>query len=434
MRALNCSEKGMEFNMNIKELFEFLKIGPGESNLSEKIEKEVVKPIVSENDITDEEIASRIVKLLKENPQQRQEIIEELEQREAISYDMLAQSAVKITNDPDISNETAIQMANKLPDDKAIKVLEDADIKQSEQFTIIGNLDDKKIKQQQVLEQLKLYYKTCDEIPVAEVESKLKDLEKIVEPNDEIKEWLYRIIAKNMASAYIKMNGAVMVGPFARVLPASEMFETSIPNKVGQEYVKLTNKKSINVKEYDKTSVKKLLLDIMAKEIAQTESDIGQFLIPQSKEMQSLTDDEEKDFINEIEIYVKNMSENGKRKLNFTEIDSIKKQIHGFEQGNNNKRELMQQLSSQPVNMQNQFSYLFLQILKDPEYQKVFLSMAESGLMKEMRDMSPEELKSSFEVMSLVVKQKMERKRGNNVADKSDLKQMPNGIEPFEDN
>lgn len=420
--------------MNIKELFEVLKNGTGGSDLSEKIEKEVVKPIVSENDITDEEIASRIVKLLKENPQQRQEIIEELQQRESISYDMLAQAAVKITNAPDISNETAIQMANKLPDDKAIKVLEDADIKQSEQFTIIGNLEDKKIKQQQVLEQLKLYYKICDEIPVAEVESKLKDLEKIVEPNDEIKEWLYRIIAKNMASAYIKMNGAVMVGPFARVLPASEMFEAGIPNKVGQEYAKLADKKSINVKEYDKTSVKKLLLDIMAKEIAQTESDIGQFLIPQSKEMQSLTDDEEKDFINEIEIYVKNMSENGKRKLNFIEIDSIKNQIHGFEQGNNNKRELMQQLSSQPANMQNQFSYLFLQILKDPEYQKVFLSMAESGLMKEMREMSPEELKSSFEVMSLVVKQKMERKREKNVADKGDLKQTPNGMEPFEDN
>ena len=88
-------------NMKINKLQEIIKLIKPRS-LEGKIEQEVVKPIISNEDITDEEIANRIVALLKEHPEQRKEIIEQLEEKDEVSDDILAQSAVRIVNDPNL--------------------------------------------------------------------------------------------------------------------------------------------------------------------------------------------------------------------------------------------------------------------------------------------------------------------------------------------
>lgn len=283
----------------IKAIFSTNKLNPPEKLVQEVIET------AKEEELTDEELASEIVKKLKDNPNHRTEFLKILQEQDEIPLaDTLTEVAIKTANTENLPDELAKNIAKKLPDKKAVEVLENAKLSGLDKVEVIDTLSSSKLKEQQICIELDNLYKDCEDMDSLDVERRATKIIGIYKRTERLNQILYKIIAKNFANSYYKFNGGMKVGPLERVIPADEMLRAQIPEMIGQEYERLLEEGQENI--YDKEMVIRVFLNDAAKEVIKKAREADRPETAYITDMGTLTSEEQEYFINQLNVYKTN--------------------------------------------------------------------------------------------------------------------------------
>ena len=110
---LNYIGKGLKKNFKSKK-----------RDRSDELVKKVIMPIKEEKEITDEQIAEKILELMERfTPEERNKFLEELVNRDEISQNVIAKSAVKISDSEEIPDAYAVELASQVSDKATVNIL-----------------------------------------------------------------------------------------------------------------------------------------------------------------------------------------------------------------------------------------------------------------------------------------------------------------------
>ena len=113
---LNYIGKGLKKNFKSKK-----------RDRSDELVKKVIMPIKEEKEITDEQIAEKILELMERfTPEERNKFLEELVNRDEISQNVIAKSAVKISDSEEIPDAYAVELASQVSHKATVNILENA--------------------------------------------------------------------------------------------------------------------------------------------------------------------------------------------------------------------------------------------------------------------------------------------------------------------
>ena len=240
----------------------------GEKTPEEEVKEKVIEPIRDENtELTSQEIATQIIKLLNQYPEdKRKVIIEELRKSDVISSAMLVGAAVKAVDSDEIPTALAVELGRQSSDKTAVGILEKASMSRDDRLKIIETLADNKLKEDAICKELGGIYHTLKSLEVQnELASKINHVIGIVKRTDKINEQLYRVVAKNFAITYQQRNGALSLYQMEQVIPINEMIREKMPEKIEEEYMKLLKDGEEN--KFDIQDVKERFMDQMTKEV-----------------------------------------------------------------------------------------------------------------------------------------------------------------------
>ena len=207
----------------------------GEKTPEEEVKEKVIEPIQDENtELTSQEIATQIIKLLNQYPEdKRKVIIEELRKSDVISSAMLVGAAVKAVDSDEIPTALAVELGRQSSDKTAVGILEKASMSRDDRLKIIETLADNKLKEDAICKELGGIYHTLKSLEVQnELASKINHVIGIVKRTDRINEQLYRVVAKNFAITYQQRNGALSLYQMEQVIPINEMIREKMPEKI----------------------------------------------------------------------------------------------------------------------------------------------------------------------------------------------------------
>lgn len=254
---LNYIGKGLKKNFKSKK-----------RDRSDELVKKVIMPIKEEKEITDEQIAEKILELMERfTPEERNKFLEELVNRDEISQNVIAKSAVKISDSEEIPDAYAVELASQVSDKATVNILENADLTYDrDRLKIIDTIEDDEIKEDQVYKELKNFYDEYNKImPSSIFSDKIKDIIGIYKRTDKINEILYKTIAKNFAMSYHDYNKAIKTYDIEKIVPADELVRIDMSEKIEDEYEKLLEPNEDS--DYDREEINKVFLDDVAKSV-----------------------------------------------------------------------------------------------------------------------------------------------------------------------
>ena len=292
-----------------------------------KQKKEVLPKVITEiKEMNDDEetenevIAAKIIKILKENPERRPEIVNWLGEQEELSNEIIEETAKQIPKEKEIPNFISAKLTEKLPDGRSLEVLhanpEGYTIDQTKK--IIENIEDDKNKEKGIVIKLNDIYKKVTGLNDRQLKEQINKLISEYEMTDKIKKSIYNIVARNFAKQYMAING-IMPNILEKIIPPEEMLREQISERIGFEYKRLLKPGQEN--KYDQKYVKKLLLERSAKNLVEVaksqEEDDGQVGKESAyvQEMGMLTDDEKDYFLSCVKKYDKDIGTIGIMKL-----------------------------------------------------------------------------------------------------------------------
>lgn len=254
---LNYIGKGLKKNFKSKK-----------RDRSDELVKKVIMPIKEEKEITDEQIAEKILELMERfTPEERNKFLEELVNRDEFSQNVIAKSAVKISDSEEIPDAYAVELASQVSDKATVNILENADLTYDrDRLKIIDTIEDDEIKEDQVYKELKNFYDEYNKImPSSIFSDKIKDIIGIYKRTDKINEILYKTIAKNFAMSYHDYNKAIKTYDIEKIVPADELVRIDMSEKIEDEYEKLLEPNEDS--DYDREEINKVFLDDVAKSV-----------------------------------------------------------------------------------------------------------------------------------------------------------------------
>ena len=284
---------------------------------------EVYKKSLEDDEIKDAEqsAAQKVIEYVRKNPENAIEILKGILEKDEIPNKVFEKAATEISEIDDIPDKVipkAVADSEVNVSDKIIEnIIENGSVNRPEKIELINNIDDEELKQKKVEEELKQIYQNCEKTSELELVHKLETI-RIVQKNPIIEKLEEMIVAKRMALNYRDFGGT-KISTLARYLPVDKMIEVNIPEMVCNEYEKIKEEEKNKV---DKSSLKTQILQEIAKKVANSYQEVGEFVIPQSRNMTQLTRKEEENFIKSIQTYVR-------KKLRATDITSIRDQIRG---------------------------------------------------------------------------------------------------------
>lgn len=229
---------------------------------------------------------------------------------------------------------------------------------------------------------------------------------RIVQKNPIIEKLEEMIVAKRMALNYRDFGGT-KISTLARYLPVDKMIEVNIPEMVCNEYEKIKEEEKNKV---DKSSLKTQILQEIAKKVANSYQEVGEFVIPQSRNMTQLTRKEEENFIKSIQTYVR-------KKLRATDITSIRDQIRGRDT-NMLLKQYIEKMKRLPKAQLEMFIHNTGELVENNEELTVYKELKDSGMIENLQKFSDDKRKDYIKVLNDTVQKRVEEKSHNNPNDK----------------
>lgn len=372
---------------------------------------EVYKRSLEDDEIKDAEqsAAQKVIEYVRKNPENATEILKGILEKEEIPnkvFEKTATTISKIDEIPDkIIPKAVADSEVDVPDQIIENIIENGEVNRKEKIELINNLDNEELKQKQVEEELKQIYENCGDTNESELVHKL-EMTKIVQKNSSIKKLEQAIIAKKMAINY-KRFGGTKISTLSRYLSEEEMIEKNLPEMVYEEYKKISEKDEKN--KVNKSNLKVQILEEIAKKVANNYQEIGDFVIPQSKNMTQLTRKEEDKFIKAIETYVR-------KKLKGTDVTSIRDQIRGRD-ANMQLKQYIEKMRKLPKSQLEIFINNTEELVENNEELTVYKELKDSGIIGNLQKLADDKRKDYIKVLNDAVQKRVEEKSHNNPND-----------------
>lgn len=376
---------------------------------------EVYKRSLEDDEIKDAEqsAAQKVIEYVRKNPENATEILKGILEKEEIPnkvFEKTATTISKLDEIPDkIIPKAVADSEVDVPDQIIENIIENGDVNRKEKIELINNLENEELKQKQVEEELKQIYENCSDTNESELVHKL-EMTKIVQKNSSIRKLEQAIIAKKMAINY-KRFGGTKISTLARYLSEEEMIEINFPEMVYEEYKKISEKDEKN--KVDKSNLKVQILEEIAKKVANNYQEIGDFVIPQSRNMTQLTKKEEDKFIKAIETYVR-------KKLRGTDITSIRDQIRGRDV-NMQLKQYMEKMRRLPKSQLEIFINNTEELVENNEELTVYKELKDSGIIGNLQKLTDNKRKDYIKVLNDAVQKRVEEKSHNNPNDEPEI-------------
>ena len=369
---------------------------------------EVYKRSLEDDEIKDAEqsAAQKVIEYVRKNPENATEILKGILEKEEIPnkvFEKTATTISKLDEIPDkIIPKAVADSEVDVPDQIIENIIENGDVNRKEKIELINNLENEELKQKQVEEELKQIYENCSDTNESELVHKL-EMTKIVQKNSSIRKLEQAIIAKKMAINY-KRFGGTKISTLARYLSEEEMIEINFPEMVYEEYKKISEKYEKN--KVDNSNLKVQILEEIAKKVANNYQEIGDFVIPQSRNMTQLTKKEEDKFIKAIETYVR-------KKLRGTDITSIRDQIRGRD-ANMQLKQYMEKMRRLPKSQLEIFINNTEELVENNEELTVYKELKDSGIIGNLQKLTDDKRKDYIKVLNDAVQKRVQERNHNN--------------------
>ena len=289
-----------------------------------KSKKQLLKGLPEEENTS--KAVDEVIQYVTSHPNEASDILQTILNKKEISNDVFKEASIKLSKDNNISN-TAIVNAVKesdvdVPDNMLRGMLDEGQFGTETTGQLIKQMNDKKVKQRIILNTLDDIYCKCDKCQSDE--KLLEALGNIGinginrEQDTEVNMWVRKIISKKMAINFSKY-GFSKVFVFSHYYSPEKMMEMDFAKDVMNEYDKLRTGGNNKVEE---SNVVDSILEAISTNVAQNYQETGRYIIPQIKNLNNISEEEEEKFIHYI-------GSKSKRELNESEISDIKKQVLG---------------------------------------------------------------------------------------------------------
>lgn len=238
----------------------------GEKDPEELVQEEVINPIQNK-DLTIQQQADKIIKILEENPEHSKAIMDEVAKSDKISQQVLDVATIKATDSTEVPVGVAKLLAKEATDAPTLHFLRKTIMPIEERAEINATIDEEenKIKAQRIGYK-KLYNNLKDMEDVIALPEKIMKLQE-GKREEKVNDELYELIAKSFAVMYYKLNKAMNITLMEKIIPVDEMMRAKIPEKIEEEYLALLGENEKN--KYDKEDVTNIFLDRIAKETSE---------------------------------------------------------------------------------------------------------------------------------------------------------------------
>ena len=288
-----------------------------------KSKRQLLKGLPEEGDTS--KAVDEVIQYVRSHPNEASDILQTILNKDEISNDVFKEASIIISNDDNIPTTAIADAVEKsdvdVPDKMLSGMLDKGQFGTETTGQLINQMIDKKAKQRIILNTLDDIYCKCDKYQSDEkLLEALRDIGingKTKEQDTEVNMWIRKIISKRMANNFSKF-GFSKIFVFSDYYSPEEMIEMDFPKDVISESEKLKAGGHV-VEEED---VVDDILEAVATNVAKNYQETGRYIIPQIKNLNNISEEEEEKFIHYI-------GSKSKRELNESEISDIKKQVLG---------------------------------------------------------------------------------------------------------
>lgn len=342
----------------------------------------------------------KIMDIINESkdPEVIRELLKNVLDDKQIPDRIFEKTATKISEDEKIPStiiaEAVQQSKTNVPDQVIVNIVEKAEenMNTNERLQLIKNVDDKKLIEEHIKNELIILYKSCKYKKDNEVTEKVEEITKILEGqiDEEISELVQKVVAKKMAENYYSdVSKGTKIYTLSKVIPVTDMIDADLPSKVEKEYAKIEREEGKKEGRFDKSQLKIMILREMARNIAKQYEETRTFIIPQSKNMRNLDKHEEQEFINSIEVFFG-------QELSQQEIANIEGQIRGTR---GNMEELIKQIRKIPDEDKMNSINVLTELLKDKETIRTLSIFKDNKIMEKFNSIPLEKREKTIQLI-----------------------------------
>lgn len=357
--------------------------------------------------------AEEIMQILRTHPDIKRAILANILENDKIPDKIFEKTAIKISESEEIPDSVITDVVNRddthISDESIKEIIEKGQFDNAvERINLIKNVEDEKIVKENVETELKILYKVCKEKKDYEVVERIKELKDLLNDrgaSSDIQNLIRQIVAKKMAENYYSdIRKGTRIFELSEIIPVEDMIENDLPSIVEQEFKKIEDNEGKKEGRFNKKGLKEQILVEMGKNIAYKYDETGVYIIPQSKNMKAIDNEEEEKFIKAIQTY-------SRKQLSKQEIIDIDEQIRGKSNNVQIKENMLLNLIKKiPVEDKLKSIDVLSEIISDKEKIDTIFMLEESGIIDKLNKMSKEKREKVIEVIenTLENRKKME--------------------------
>lgn len=361
--------------------------------------------------------ADEIVQTLKKNPDdKKKDILAKIIDNKKIPDEMLPKLATRISKDPEIPDSVIPEAVNRADTSISIEainnIIENGEVNARDRIELIKQVEDTKSKKEGVKSELKRLYKDCEQKRDAEVTGRIGEITKILSKEDidkDIQGWIQTVIARKMAeNFYSEIKQGTKIFTFTTIEPLEDMIEKDIATDVENEYRKIEEERQPKKGRFNKEEFETQLYKELGKQIGIKYEDTGVFIIPQSKNIKKMDEEQKTKFIKSIQTYAR-------RPLTKEEIIDIDEQIRGVSENSQIKEStIIKKIKELPKEGKNTKIDMLTEILQDEKLFGTIKELKESGLLEKLESMPTEKRQKTIGAISSTIDKREKYKVAKN--------------------
>ena len=357
-----------------------------------------------------------IMQILKKNPDIEQAILAKILENDNIPDRIFEKVATRISKDEEIPDSVIPEAVNRADTSISMEsinnILENGEVNEKDRIELIKQAGDAKSKKEGVKSELKRLYKDCEQKRDAEVTGRIGEITKILSKEDidqDIQGWIQTVIARKMAeNFYSEIKQGTKIFTFTTIEPLEDMIEKDIATDVENEYRKIEEERQPKKGRFKKEEFETQLYKELGKQIGIKYEDTGVFIIPQSKNIKKMDEEQKTKFIKSIQTYAR-------RPLTEEEIIDIDEQIRGVSENSQIKEStIIKKIKELPKDGKNDKIDMLTEILQNPKMYETIKQLQESGLLNELEKLPKEKRGKTIEAVNSTINKREKYKVAKN--------------------
>ena len=357
-----------------------------------------------------------IMQILKKNPDIEQAILTKILENDNIPDRIFEKVATRISKDEEIPDSVIPEAVNRADTSISMEsinnIIENGEVNARDRIELIKQVEDTKSKKEGVKSELKRLYKDCEQKRDAEVTGRIGEITKILSKEDidqDIQGWIQTVIARKMAeNFYSEIKQGTKIFTFTTIEPLEDMIEKDIATDVENEHRKIEEERQPKKGRFKEEEFETQLYKELGKQIGIKYEDTGVFIIPQSKNIKKMDEEQKTKFIKSIQTYAR-------RTLTKEEIIDIDEQIRGVSENSQIKEStIIKKIRELPKDGKNDKIDMLTEILQNPKMYETIKQLQESGLLNELEKLPKEKRGKTIEAVNSTINKREKYKVAKN--------------------